>query len=206
MDFTALALAISLGHNQYLGGVDSPEPDQLIRLDIGLDNKPYYLWGEFSKPTTRLLGQPLDTTMAGFGGGYKYEISYKVYGVAELGYHVPTVIPTDWIQDESVFKALVLNHETVIDPIPVDLGGPYDYTTFGTDYTLDNGISGALGLGMKFGPHFSTEFRYRILMVEEKMELFDPETRACNGSCGGWWEEVRNRDFSSFQINFRWEF
>ncbi|NRA49255.1 MAG: hypothetical protein HRU12_08980 [Phaeodactylibacter sp.] len=204
-DLASLAFAVSIGLNQYTDD-SGPEPELFVRLDLGLKDEPYYVWAEGGKPTTRLLGQPLDTTVIGGGVGYHFSFTDNVYGLAELGYHVFNLNPTDWIQDEAVFKSLVLNHETVIDPIPVELGAPYDYSTFGTDYTLDDGVSGAFGVGMKFGPHFSTEFRYRILMVEEKMELFDPETRACNGSCGGWWEEVRNRNFSSFQINLRWEF
>jgi hypothetical protein len=205
MDFSALTFALALGYSQYTDEA-GPEPRPHVRIELGLEDKPYYMWGQLEQPTTRSLGQRLgETWIGGVGFGYRYSFAPNLYVYGELGYNYVDPGANETIQQETIFKEFANNHVTENDPLPVPLSGiPYDASTYGTLWDLDHGLTGALGVGLELTKRFTIDVAWRPFYVEERTELFDPNTRFTVPN--SWWQETRSRDYSAFQVNFKLTF
>lgn len=207
MGLSSLTFAVALGWSQYTAE-DGSEPRPHIRLEVGHEEHPWYVFKQFERPVVNVLGQSLDTPYTfSLGAGVKYPLMDRVYLLGEVGY---TFVDTDEQYDkrqEVVFKELVNRHLTPNNPLPVRLTGrPFDTSSYGTRWGLGDGLNATLGVGYEITHKASVELRFRPLYLKETIELFDPEVRACGGPCGGWWEETNNLDFTAWQINLRWQF
>ena len=202
MDLTALTLSVALGYSQYTGD-EAPTAEPSFRVQVGSQEKPYYAFGGFESFTPRLLGQGVaDVDLFSVGVGARKSHG-DFFGFLELGYGVVDEDPNMLIQQEVVHTALVQRHATPNTPPPVRYTQPYCLDCYRTSYELDGGLFGELGVGYQHTENVSLTASYRAFYVDEHMELWDEENRA-NG--GGWWQETRSRDLSSFQLRFVYQF
>ena len=202
MDLTALTLSVALGYSQYTDE-QGPEPEPHFRISVGHEDKPYYLWGQWEDLTVRMLGQGVaDADIYSFGAGARKSYG-DFFGFFEIGYGLVNEHPNSTIQQEIVYTELVLRHNVEFRPIPVYPQGNYDQDSYETVWELDDGLLGEVGVGYQHSDNLSFTASYRPFYVREHIELYDAEQRA-NG--GGWWQESRSRDLSSFQLRVQWEF
>ncbi len=202
MDLTALTLSVALGYSQYTDE-EGPEPEVHYKIEVGHEESPLYAFGGYEQLDVRMLGQAIgELDIFSVGLGARKNIGdFFVYG--ELGYGVLDNSPVDKIQQEIVYTELVGRHNVEFRPIPVYPQGPYDQESYETVYEVDDGILGAIGVGYQPTEHLSFTIAYRPFYVREHMEIYDEERRARGG---GWWQESRSLDLSSWQLSTRWTF
>lgn len=204
MDLTALTLSLSLGTSLYTE--DAPyasEPEYHLGLRVGHEETPLYLWGQYEDLSVRILGQGVgDSSIASFGLGARKSIGdFFVFG--EIGYGVIDEGANKTIQQEVVYTDLLMNHRVDGRPAPVLLENDYDQDSYDTVWELDDGFLGAVGVGYQYGP-VSLSVAYRPFYAREHIELRDEDWRELTG--GGWWQESRSRDLSSWQLSVGWTF
>lgn len=199
----------------YTQGIGDSDNGAFFKATLAPANKPYYIWGQWEDTTTRFLGQPLaDTEIISFGLGWKgyFTEEKRSYWFGEIGYATLDHSINHSIQQEIVYTELVDRHYKTNRPVPVglpqdrpllQLGDKYDQVTYETKWETKDGYTGAIGVGYEITKHLVGTLAYRPLFVREHIELYDEEVRA---SGGGWWQESRNRDYSTIQVGLRWDF
>jgi len=202
VDLTALTLSIALGYNQYTDEKGS-EPEYTYKFQVGHEDYPVYVFGGYEDPTVRMLGQGVGTAeIYSLGLGARKDVGdFFVFG--EIGYGKIEQEPRLGIQQETVYTELVGRHNVYNRPVPVDLGGPYDQTSYESSWELDDGILGAIGVGYQINPHLSVTGAYRPFYVAEYISIANPGAKEAGL---GYWEEHRSRDLSSFQFHVLFTF
>ena len=202
MDLTALTLSVALGYSQYTDE-EGPEPEAHFKVEVGHEESPLYAFGGYEQLDNRILGQALgELDIFSVGLGARKNIG-DFFAFGEIGYGLVDNAANMVIQQEIVYTELVGRHERPFRPIPVFPQGPYDQDSYETVYEVDDGILGAIGVGYQPTESLSFTMAYRPFYVREHMEIYDEETRA---SGGGWWQESRSLDLSSWQLSARWTF
>ena len=203
MNLSSLALAISLGYQQYTDE-EGPTPEPLFRVSVRPEDKPYYLWGQYEELKTRILGQPVgDTDIVSIGIGARKNLD-DFFVFAELGYGFVDEGARETIQQEIIYTDLLRNHRVDGRPAPVYLTNDYDQDSYDTVWELHGGLLGEVGVGYMVSDNLSLTASYRPFYVKEHIELRDPDWMAENGM--GYWQETRSRDFSSISFRVGWEF
>lgn len=201
--FDALTLSLALGWQQYTeDGPYSIEPEPSLRVQVGHEESPLYVWGQYEEATVRILGQGVgDSSITSVGLGARKSIGeFFVFG--ELGYGMVDEGNNKKIQQEVVYTDLLLNHRVDFRPPPVYPQNDYDQDSYETLWELDDGLLGEVGVGYQKGD-WSASVGYRPFYVREHVELWDEEQRAAGG---GWWQESRSRDLSSWRFSVSYTF
>jgi hypothetical protein len=196
----ALALTVGLNNSMY---TDQSEPEYTYKVSLAHDALPVYIWGGYEELSIRTLGQALgDSSIIGVGLGAKKSIGdFYIFG--EIGYGIVDQNENLQIQQEMVYTELVHNHESEYRPVPVTVNHNYDQDSYETLWEVDNGVMGRLGVGYELVGGLNVTLAYRPFYVKERMELWDEARRA---SEGGWWQESRTRNLSSFEVGIAYEF
>ena len=177
-----------------------------LRLHVGYEGKPYYLWGSYETATSRMLGQPVaETAVLGAGLGLRYDINDKIFIFGEVGAAFMTHDIKEFVQQEIVYTDLVKTHAQGHRPPPVDPskgnGQPYDQSYYSTLWDVEPKFIGRIGGGYKITPSLSATFAYRPLFAEETLELWDQEQRDAGL---GWWQETRGKDYSTLEVGIEY--
>lgn len=198
---SGLALAVGIGATQY---TDTATPEHHYRLEVTKEDTPFYIHATYEDMKVRMLGQPIgDTKIFTSGLGIRQKMTDGFFWHFELGFAYLDEGERDVIRQEVVYTELVGRHNVEFRPIPVYPENDYDQDSYVAVWQVDNGWSGALGVGYEFNPHVSVSLNYRILNLKEHIEIYDEEQRA-NG--GGWWQETRSRDLNAWQFNVMYKF
>ena len=164
----------------------------------------FYPWASGEYGQGYLVGQSVSDigTLAG-GLGYKHSLSERVNFRAEGGIAYPIHRSNHDIQQEVVYTYLVGRHESTYRPIPVYPTGPYDQSSYETNWHIDYGAYLRVGLEFEATEHLRVRLYYKYFQPKGTLEIWDAESRA-NG--GGWWQEYRTIDMSTIQLGIGWEF
>ena len=181
----------------------SAEPEYHLGFTLAHEDTPLYLWGQYEDLSVRILGQGVgDSSIASFGIGARKSFGpYFVFG--QIGYGMIDEGANEGIQQEIVYTDLLLNHRVDGRPAPVLLENDYDQSSYDTVWELEDGFLGSLGVGYQWN-NVGLSVAYRPFYVKEHVELRDEDWRELTG--GGWWQETRSRDLSSWQFNISYSF
>ena len=177
---------------------DESSPGTDWKFTAGVKKFPLYAFYDSQSPEIRLLGQDLGyTDMQTFGLGARFDITKKVSIFVEVGYSDPDADVLYSTQQEVVYTHL-LRHNVHGRPVPVNgpFHEPYGYES---EYTLDDGYSAGVGIGIQLCGWAKITAGYRRLRLDEYMSIYDAEKRAAGR---GYWEERSVRDFDSFGVGF----
>ncbi len=196
----ALAITVGLAHSQY---VDQATPGFSLKLEVAHEDSPVYLWAGYEIMGIRMLGQEVSKTgIFSVGLGARKNVGdFFVFG--EIGFGALDNVVDHGRQQEVVYTELVSRHNVYNRPVPLSLKGPYDQTSYETLWELKEGPLGRVGGGYQFGPHLSATVSFRPFFVKEHIELWDEDKR---GAGGGWWQESRTRNLSSWEFGVRYTF
>ena len=201
MDLSALTLAIAMGMNNYQGE-EAPAP--YFKMEVGHEEKPVYLFGQYEQNKWRMLGQSIgDGYIASAGVGFQHRLSPQLKLFGEVGYGYVDQGPRIKIQQEIIYTELLGRHRVDYRPAPVYPTGNYDQNSYETKWEVSDGILGAVGLKYEASNGFNMSVAYRPFMVEEHIEMWDVERRAAGR---GYWQETRSKNLSAFQLSIGWTF
>lgn len=122
----------------------------------------------------------------------------------EVGYTYVDGETKAGVQTEMVYTHLVANHHVEGTTIPVNAVPNLGETNgVHTDYNVDSGVSGRVGVRLPIGDHWSASASYRFLKVDENWKLWDDDVVA---QCDCWWQENTTRDLSAFNMTVEYKF
>ena len=188
--------SVGLGWSQY---TDQVQPTYHGKIKWGPEGSPLYVWGAYENMDIRILGQGVsDTPVFSLGGGVKKDFG-DFWVFLEAGYAHLEHDPKPVIVQEVAYTDLVATHAVGGRRIPTR----DPYTGYDSDWTTTGGITAGFGIGYTIGPHLSLTGGYRVLFVEEFIEIVDPVIEA---KTGGSWRDTRARDMSAFEVTLHYTF
>jgi hypothetical protein len=198
---TGLDLAVGKVYSQYS---DTAKSEHEWAIKVGLDEFPVYIFAGYEEPGSSVLGQDLGANeIVSVGLGARFHLVENVRVFIEFGYASVDHTSNPEIVDEVAYSYLVKQHAAVGQNargqwtsrrVPVS-GGPYD--DYDTEYSLDDGFLGRIGVGYNLHNNIMVTASYKVLVVDEYIALKDQEVIQ---NTGGWWEEHNTRDFNAFEI------
>jgi hypothetical protein len=197
----SLALTIALGYSQYQG---EEVAEATYKIEVSHEDTPMYLWGGYEAFDSRMLGQPLaETDLFSVGLGSRKDVGdFFVFG--EIGWGFISSDVNHEVQQEIIYTELVGRHNVEGRPVPVTLLNEYKTSEgYESVWELSDGMMWRVGVGYAPTDSLSYTLSYRPFLVEEHIEIYDQDKKA-NG--GGWWQETRSKDLSSFELAIRWSF
>lgn len=190
---------IGVGYSFYM------ETEDQLNVSLKARKNDFYISLQAEEARIEELGQGMgDARIYSLTVGYEAPVSDKVYVFGEFGWGELDADIKPNIQTEMVYTHLVANHAVPGHEIPVR-ERPNIGETNGvhTDYSLDSGILGKIGLKVRLSPHLETSVSYRFFRPEEHWKLWDDEYVA---RTGGWWQENTTRDLSSLEFKVEYNF
>lgn len=163
-----------------------------------------YVALQYEAPRIEELGQGLmRPDIYTLSVGYESKIG-SVIPFVEVGYSYIDGETKAGVQTEVVYTHLVGNHYVEGTRVPTN-GVPNLGETNGvhTNYKLDSGISGSIGVRFPIDNHWSASASYRFLKVHENWKLWDDQIVS---TTGGWWQENTTRDLSGFEVKINYQF
>jgi hypothetical protein len=198
---TGLDLAVGKVYSQYS---DTAKSDAEWALKVGLDEFPVYIFAGYEEPGSSVLGQDLganEIVSVGLGARFQWKPNVRVF--IEFGYASVDHKAYPETVDEVAYSYLVKQHAAVGQnangdwtsrriPVSGNAYGEYD-----TEYSLDDGFLGRIGVGYNLHNNIMVTASYKVLVIDEYIALKDQEVIQ---DTGGWWEEHNTRDFNAFEI------
>lgn len=177
----------------------SADPAFSLEVRGGIDAVPGYLVLGYETPKITFLGQSLgDAQIATVGYGFSFKQTKKLSWFTEIGYgEVVQWESKHNIQQEVVFTELVRKHHVPNRPIPLNLTGPYDTTSYKTSYALGGGPYGRLGVRFDITDHINARLSWRYLVITEEYDMWDEDRRGGKYN-GGWWQDRTTLDLSAW--------
>ena len=199
-------LAIGVLLNSPINVNDTFSLDNRLGVSLELhESGGSYIWADYiPNNELRLLGQRLseiDNFNAGLG--YSVELNNKVNLFMEAGWSHLAVNTKEVIKQEVTYTYLVSRHNVYNRPVPVPVSVPYDQTSYGSEWSLQDGFTFKVGAEVELNKDWSLSASYVILNPEYNSSIWDPATIDIGG---GYWTETNDLNMNSFEMRLEYKF
>jgi len=199
-------LAIGVLLNSPINVNDTFSLDNRLGVSLELhESGGSYIWADYiPNNELRLLGQRLseiDNFNAGLG--YSVELNNKVNLFMEAGWSHLAVNTKEVIKQEVTYTYLVSRHNVYNRPVPVPVSVPYDQTSYGSEWSLQDGFTFKVGAEVELNKDWSLSASYVILNPEYNISIWDPATIDIGG---GYWTETNDLNMNSFEMRLEYKF
>ena len=203
----AVLLGQSTGTNEPLDYRETVNAYISHELPLGSPRE-FYAWGNLSYGQGYLVGQSVSDLFTASGGvGYEHGLTERINFRAEAGLAYPIHRTDHAIQQEVLYTYLVDRH--AVDPsrpVPVTTLYPYDQESYESEFHIDYGTVLSVGLEFEVTEKVRVYAKYKYFHPKAVLEIWDEELSARGNGTGGWWQEYRSIDMSTFQLGIGWEF